>query len=147
MIYLCFFHYYKVNVCFFLRIFQYLFMIFFYDFFVCCPEVSQRKYHHGYKHLLYAWCLFCSNAPGTEGSLGRWSDPGLQRVTWLEVVGVAIGKDHSTVVSTLVKFWIYRRWSIGKWWCNTGLVGLYGMYPLVSSNKAGWKIPELNGGF
>ena len=37
---------------------------------------------------------------------------------------------------------------IGKLWFDGDLmVMLMGYYPLVSSNMAGWKIPELSGGF
>ena len=38
-----------------------------------------------------------------------------------------------------------NNWNIiGKWWFS---MGFNGIYLLVSSNMASWKIPELNGGF
>ena len=33
-----------------------------------------------------------------------------------------------------------------EWWFNGGLMGFCGVYPLLSSKMASWKIDELNGG-
>ena len=56
------------------------------------------------------------------------------------VVGRFCGKPWENHRKTMGK----HRKTIGKCWLH---VIFYGIDPLVSSNMAGWKIPELNGGF